>query len=314
MNLNQESKFSMYLGELAFLNQNTAITTTLPNCNVYVASFAGNITQIQNVRQIQEADKSGVTLNKNMLKADLVAKAADIARRIVAYATVVNNQKLLSEVNYSESDLGRSPDTILHDRCKLIWDRGNTNVANLANYGVTAALLTVLQTAITAFDAALPQPGNERSSKKQATEQLAELFASTDKILEKIDALVEMVKTSQPVFYQTYFNNRKLVETGTHYIALKCTVTEKENAIPVKGASVKFTVADGQMNALVVNGKTTSSKIEKKTADKGHFMIKNMPAGNYQAVVSKPGYKDQLVNVSVADGEMTVMDVAMEKL
>ena len=158
MNTLQESKLSMYLGEQTFLNLSATITATLPNFATYFATFTGNITLIQSARQTQEADKTGVTVNKNLLRADLVTKAADISRRVAAYATVVNNQKLLAEVNYPESELNHSPDTILHDRCKLIWDRGNTNVAALATYGVTAAMLTALQTAITAFDAAIPQP------------------------------------------------------------------------------------------------------------------------------------------------------------
>jgi len=311
----QESKLSMYIGEITFLNQYSAITATLPNFSAYFTTFTGNVTLIQTARLAQEADKKGVTVNKNMLKADLIAKAIDISHRVAAYATVVNNQKLFSEVNYTETDLKHCADTILHDRCKLIWDRGNTNVSSLATYGVTAALLTALQTAITAFDAAMPQPVNERSSKKQITEQLAVLFASTDSVLGKIDILVEMVKSTQPAFYETYFNNRKIGLPGFRNIALKCTVTDMNSEEPVKGASVKFSVADGQMKALVVNGKTTTAtKIAKKTADKGHFVVKHMPAGNYQAVISKPGYKDQQVNVSVADGEMTLMDISLDRL
>jgi uncharacterized membrane protein len=51
----------------------------------------------------------------------------------------------------------------------------------------------------------------------------------------------------------------------------------------------------------------------KKTADKGSFHIKNMQAGTYKVLVSKPGYKEKEATVSVSDGERSELNVELEK-
>jgi hypothetical protein len=61
------------------------------------------------------------------------------------------------------------------------------------------------------------------------------------------------------------------------------------------------------MEGINVNG-----EIVKKTAKKGGFNIRNMPAGVYQVMISKPGYKDKTETVIVSEGEMTDVRVELE--
>ena len=53
--------------------------------------------------------------------------------------------------------------------------------------------------------------------------------------------------------------------------------------------------------------------VTKKTAEKGGIQVKSMPAGTYQVTLKKAGYADQIVTVSVNDGEMTVLNVSISK-
>ncbi len=132
MNNKQESHLSMAMGESVYLAANSTITTTLPNFATYFTPIQAGITQIQAIRELQEFDKTGITVNKNQLRAALISAAIDVDRRVVAYATNVNNPVLLAEVGYTESDLKKSPDTVLKDRGQVIYDRANTNVSALA--------------------------------------------------------------------------------------------------------------------------------------------------------------------------------------
>jgi transposase len=119
----QESTLSMAMVTNMHLLANAAITATLPNYSIYFTGVQTGVTQIQVVREQQEFDKTGITVNKNQLKATLIAQSIDVGRRVVAYATVVNNSVLLAETSYTESDLKKSPDTVLKDRCQVIYDR-----------------------------------------------------------------------------------------------------------------------------------------------------------------------------------------------
>jgi hypothetical protein len=80
----------------------------------------------------------------------------------------------------------------------LIHDKAEANLKDLAPYGVTPEALAALK--IELFNAFIPKPRLIITEKKQATEQLAQLFAANDQLLEKIDALVEIVRLSQPEF------------------------------------------------------------------------------------------------------------------
>lgn len=123
MTSGQESRFSMQLVVRDYLAANAAITATLPNYAGFFSGVSAGITQIQAIRAQQEADKTGIAGNKTQLKANLIVLSMDVIRKMVAYATIVSNNELLGEVNYSETDLQRSADTILRDRCQVVYDR-----------------------------------------------------------------------------------------------------------------------------------------------------------------------------------------------
>ena len=42
-------------------------------------------------------------------------------------------------------------------------------------------------------------------------------------------------------------------------------------------------------------------------------MIKTLAEGTYQVTITKLGYKEQTVTVNVSDGEMSVLDIKLDK-
>ena len=54
--------------------------------------------------------------------------------------------------------------------------------------------------------------------------------------------------------------------------------------------------------------------VVKKSAVKGNFRIASLPEGNYTVTAKKIGYKEQVLNVVVTDGETNKMKVKMEKI
>ena len=310
MTSGQESRFSMQLVVRDYLVANAAITATLPNYAGFFSGVSAGIVQIQTIRAQQEADKKGIATSKSQLKANLIVLAMDVSRKLVAYATIVNNTELLQEVNYAESELKVCADTILKDRCQVIYDRANANVAALATYGVTAAINTNLLTALNAYNVAIPKPRLGITDKKRATEQLALVLKEVDDNLAKIDVLVEIVKVSQPTFYSKYKTARKIIETGVGTLSVKGKITDAESGKGLKGAKVSF-AADA--SGAIVNATKGAAK-EKKSADKGGFNIKSLAEGSYTVTISKPGYKDAVVTVYVTDGALSVVDGALEKV
>lgn len=306
----QESKLSMYFVVNDYLTTNATFTTPLPNYAGFFTTFKNSISSIQTYAEQQNFDKKGIALSKSQLKNTLVMLVADNSRRLTAMAMYVNNQILLKEIKYNESELKRKSDTSLRDIAQGVYDRAQTNLTALANYGVTAATQTALQTAINSFVASIPKPRLGIADKKQSTMQLTNFFKIADLALDNIDTLVEIVKNSQPVFYSGYKMSRKLIKTGTGTLAVKGLITDAVSKQPIKGVYVSFTL-DGA--AGILKSTKAADTIIKKTADKGRFNIKNLQAGLYIVTIKKTGYAEQTKTIVVSDGELTELNVQLYK-
>lgn len=306
----QESKLKMYLAIRDYMIANATILTTLPNFAINQTAFQNAITQIQAKGELQNFDKTGIAGSKSQMKQTLITLAADNSRKLTAYAKFSNNQTLLSEVNYSETDLKRLTGTNLKDTAQGLYDRAQPIVASLATYGIAAASQTALLNAINAFNTAIPKPRLGITEKKQTTTQLVALFNTADAALENIDTAVEIVRLTQVNFYYGYKTNRKIVLTARGSVLVKGIVTDGSTGEPLKSATIKFSFVgtQAQLKAASDNGDIT-----KKTADKGGFFIKSIAEGTYQVTIGKPGYKEQTITVNVSNGEMSVLDIKLDK-
>lgn len=306
----QESYEKMSSAKVSYLAANATITATLPNYAGYYTTVQTTIAQILAAKVQQEADKSGDTKTKKLLRTSLITQTIDVGRRVVAYATYVNNNALLALVNYTESDLKRSSDSNLVSICQVIRDNANANVAALATYGVTAAIITTLQTTITSFNATIPKGRVDTTDSGEATQLLATLFKTLATTWDKIDILVEMVRISQPNFYNEYVKVSKVIETGSGSLALKIKAISAETGEPEANVTLTFTPVNGQLKSAASNGK---KPIVKKTAKGGGAHEKNMPDGTYTYTAKKTGRKEANGTVDIVNGEMTILEIKMEK-
>ena len=307
----QKSKLNMSMATRDYLLLNTVITTPLPNFTANFTSFTNTIIQIQAIAELQDFEKTGISDSKSQLKATLCSSSADYSRKLVAFASFSNNAVLLKEIKISESELKRLADTDLKTKAQELYDRAQTNVAALITYGITAATQTTLQTAITAFNASIPKPRLGIDEKKQATQQLTVLYKTLDTVLDNIDLAIDIVKLSQVNFYNGYKTARKIIVTGSSTLSVKGLVTDAITGEPIKGAMVEFSQVVGTM--MMAKASATTAVLTKKTAEKGGIQVKSLPAGTYQVTIKKVGYADQIVTISVNDGEMTDLNVSISK-
>jgi len=285
-----------------FLNKNSAITVKLPGFAQLFPEFESNIGNIRLIREQQEADKTGIAANKSELRVKLVEKAYNVSKKTMVYAKLNGNILLATEAGYTESQLKTCADSVLRDRAAIVYSKATENIAVLAEYSVTTEELAELKTLLDLFTIAIPGPRLGITEKKQATDQLDELFKANDALLAKFDLLVELVRVDQPQFYSSYKDNRKIIDTGANSLALNALITDKATGDGLKGVKAVFTLANGN-NEVV---------LEKITADKGIFRVKSIDAGVYNVTLSKPGYKSLTVTISVSENELTTLTAQME--
>jgi hypothetical protein len=310
MNKKQANRFSMYLATVDFCELNADITAPLPSFSTNLTSLKATCDQIYQIAPIQATNISGTTTNKNALRETLIVSAADTDRKLTAFAKLTQNQILLNEISYTESDLRHLPDTILSDTTKLIYDSAQANLASLAAYMVTAESLSALLQSITDFKAVMTSPRAKKVSQMQATKQLIELFAAGDKTLSNIDAVIEIVRLTQANFYAGYKAARKIIESGNTKLTVKGLVTEVLTGVPIPGVTISFWPDGDAMKTYA----TSEASLVKKTAEKGRFNVSSLPAGTYRISLQKVGYAEQTLTIYVNNGELTTVNVKMEKV
>lgn len=311
MNINQEDKFSMY-----YVVKNTCekYQTTWTTNAVFAATYnlwVAKIPLIETNRDAQTLETTGITTDKTAKRAAMTEKTLFMENRLQSYANVVNNPELLESIKYSASDLKKARDTDVIGICNTVLAKANANAAAIVTYGVTAAMITELQAAITAYSATLAKPKAAKSQTKTATENLTKLFKEADELLTKrLDLDIELFKTSKPEFYSQYKTARIIIPTGGGATSVLGSVSLAGSGEPLKGVSFTF-VAEN--NGMMKTASTETAKpIVKKSADKGKFRA-SLAENTYRVIVEKIGYKKQEVTITVANGETTNLNIELEK-
>jgi hypothetical protein len=311
MNTNQEDKFSMY-----YVVKNTCekFQTTWTTNAVFAATYnlwVAKIPLIEQNRDAQTLETTGITTDKTAKRDSMTEKTLFMINRLQSYANVVNNPELLESVKYSASDLKKSRDTDVIGICNTVLAKANANAAAIVTYGVTAAMITELQTAITAYSATLAKPKAAKSQTKTATENLTKLFKEADELLTKrLDLDIELFKVSKPDFYSQYKTARIIIPTGGGSTSVLGSVIVSGSGEPLKGVSFSFVAeTNGMMKAAATE---TAKPIVKKSADKGKFRA-TLPENTYRVLIEKIGFKPQEVTITVANGETTNLNIELEK-
>jgi len=308
----QESHLNMQLTISKFCEENESAINLLPafSSNLLILNTTNN--QIQDIAGFQGIGTHGITSNKKQLRLSLNASASDDARKLTSFAKLTDNYTLLGEVNFSESDFKNFSDIEARDKAQIVYLKAQEHLPELPAYAINEESQMILQNNITSFSNVIVAPRIGITNKSQATKQLASLFKISTISLEKMDAAVEIVKLTEPIFYDGYKSARKVIRKGTGKLAVKGLVTETSNGQPIKGVTVTFLLdgATDKLNAATSEGQAKLSKI---TAAKGGFNIKSLAAGIYRASFKKMGYAEQVVTVNVNDGEITVVEVKLAK-
>ena len=308
----QENHLNMQLTTAAFCNDNLSVVNTLPSFTPNLQILADANAQIQTSAESQGTGTSGITSNKKQLRLNLNALASDTARKLTSFAKLNDNFTLLGEVNYTESDFKRFSDIEARDHAQIVHNKANDNLPLLLDYTINPATQITLQNAIISFCNVMPAPRIGTTLKSQATKQLINLFKTAETALGKMDAAVELLRLTDPNFYNGYKSARKVINKGNGKLAVKGSVSDSKNGEPIKGVTVAF-MHNGEPVATM-QANNVQATVSKTTASKGGFNIKSIPAGTYHVSFKKAGYAEQMMTVNVNDGEMTIVDVTLEKV
>jgi len=166
---------------------------------------------IQN-NQVQEADNSGLTINKNLVKANFIESILKFSAALRAYATAIKNEELKVKAHYVSSDLKKTSDPILFDIGSLLYGLADPIRNELIKYSVGEDEFGVMDDLLAEFKKAYPQQRVAITGSKVSTGNIGRVYKSMDNLLkEEIDELMLPFQFSQPDFYNAYKNARIIV-------------------------------------------------------------------------------------------------------
>jgi hypothetical protein len=211
----QLNKLTAYLAVEGICDASNAVWQTLQAFADAYTDLKSHVTNIQTFLQSQTQDVSGIAQDKQAARQAMCAAALPIAKAVHAYGVKTKNNTLATSVDFSMSDLMGGRDVQSAERCQNVSAAANTNLANLASYGVTAAKLTALNGAIGAYNLLISKPRDTRAQGKTITGNVQAEFDAADVDLGIMDDLTGQITNAQ--FVSDYKNARTIVDAAASH-------------------------------------------------------------------------------------------------
>lgn len=282
MDAKKEAKLNMYRVVKQVCDDNTTIVSGnaafLAAFNSYKAKLSVLITTVTSELQII----TGIATDKTTLKKNLSQSAADICNLVSAYASAVNNNTILAAVNFTYSTLFKIKDDKIHETCQNIYNTANSNAAALVAYGITPAMLTAFQQAITDYATIVPKPKSAKAARAAFTKSINLQMKDIDALLKKqLDKLLTAFKPTKPDFVNTFKAGRVIIDPNSTVTQLKGKIIDALTKTPLMGAVVEITGA-----------KSYTCKTNKL----GFFTQKPIDQGEYTLTITLDGYQTIIIS------------------
>jgi hypothetical protein len=297
---NKKRMLDVVADKLEKNNDKLAVVPVLPG---FVVTLRQKISQIDNTHEVQITSSEGYTQLKKDLRDKLTANLLIVINRAKSFALVSNDQILKSAVSYASYQLEDLSQENFGAVAEKVLNACTNRIGDLNSYGLTDQMISVARADLAAYLAAKPGPKVAIVSRKSATTGLNLLFKETDDLLVKIDAMMEIVRETEPGLYADYKGLRlidnlsgkgkpgKNGETG-----ISGTVGNMETGANLPGVQV----------SLAGTAHTTTTDAE------GNYSF-TLPTGNYTLYASLNGFDNYTEEgIEVTEGEFAEVDFDME--
>lgn len=267
----QRDKLNMYVLVRDFLLASATITSKWTVFAALFASFTDYVTQIFTVSGQQKDDKTGVTKSKSQLNAKLVEKIEEISVKCRAYAAVAEDVAFMSLIKFMKGELLKLADADLVKTAETLYNNVLPKLALVADYDLTQADMDQLLVLKNDFLAIYTKPKGNIKETAQLTALLNTLFTMADKVLLKIDAVVQSARIKEPAFVEEYNRKRIIVKTPARTRAMQITVVNDATGEALPKAKVTIKAKAGPDLAKIVKRSGLQGIVNKDILADGEY-------------------------------------------
>ena len=213
MNKTQTNHMRMFLNTQETLDANTTLWNGIPVLLDVKNNFDELIQRIEETNEKTLPASKAVTAGKATVLKALAHKAVSLAGALQAYAAITGNARLAGEVKITKTDIDRARETDVEALVAPVIRHARKELDNLADYGVSEAMITEVETSLDDFKALIGQPRTIRNKAFAAMTLLDELFdAANNLVKNQLDPLMIRFKFSNTEFYSEYEWARTIVD------------------------------------------------------------------------------------------------------
>lgn len=311
MRRDYDATLGMYKAVKAMLTANASTITAaaVPIITTYNTDLDDQIKAIEAKSPQTAISSLGITQTKKEARFATIKSAVAIAGAMYSYAVDTNNTDLAIKMNITPSVLKFKKDEEVLDILNNILAKASALVTvvapainPLADYGVSVAEVAALEGLITAYTNITTAPRLVISTRKARNQELANLYATTDALMIKLDKIMTGLKDSYPEFYEEYFNARKLVGPIRKHTRIAGKIGNSQGK-PIAG-----------VNVTAVSTAEPFVTYQAISNDEGNYSVRTPKFRlSYIVKYSKSGYGDmQESNVKVKLGKTTTRNIQMK--
>ena len=216
MNSISEDYLFMYLKVRNHYLANFSVMDTVTTLQAEYVSFNQKVDTFINLLANSTADTSGYTADKENKRIALENLSLKISNALSAYAISINNSQLHKLADYPTSYFKKASSEDLIARAKALYLQASPVFGLLIPFGATSTDVTNLNSALNAFVLANPQVSVAIDIRKEnAVEAEKTRIAILNQLNNKIDVLVRVFETTNPLLYNLYLSARALDTTGS---------------------------------------------------------------------------------------------------
>lgn len=212
MNRTQINKIRMYSATNMVLENHAGIISGFPELLEVHSELQQSLGVIDQNRQVQETDTTGLTLEKTVIRQRVNKLILQFSAALLAYATINKNNELKMKATYKNSDLIHAADPILYDIGFLLLNLARPVQNDIQRFSLSPQDFDDLEQNLNQFKQSIPQKRVATGTSKVSTKNIDLMFKTIDDLLKnKIDILMLHYQFSNPDFYNEYKSARLIV-------------------------------------------------------------------------------------------------------
>lgn len=216
MTKDQEAFFAMALKVKNFYAKNSTSMTAVPAVSGFYTQLDGLIAQLIAADSGSRADLTGYAMAKTAKRQALEIAALKISNALTSYALINNDVVLQKRADFPSSKWYSCSEEELVTQGNVVKGLATPLSSALVPFGATAADVTALDAALTAFIGIISDPSLAADKRKEDNVSLSERIDAIRTLLaDKLDVLMRSFEVGNPTVYALYKSARAIDSNGS---------------------------------------------------------------------------------------------------